>query len=111
MNHSFEELESMEDVDTFLEENTLAFLYISHPSCSVCQGLLPQVENLLSNYPKIKLGYVNTKQVPEIAGKFSVFTVPVLLLFVEKSEHIREARIVHMDLFKEKIDNIYKHFE
>lgn len=111
MKHSFEDLKSMEDVDTFLEENSLAFLYISHPDCSVCQGLLPQVEDLLSNYPKIKSGYVNTKQVTEIAGRFSVFTVPVLLLFVESSEHIREARIIHMDLFKEKLDNVYKHFE
>ncbi|MBN6205452.1 hypothetical protein JYK21_03220 [Ralstonia pickettii] len=43
-----------------------------------------------------------------VAGRFSIFTIPVLLLFVENKEYVREARIVHMDLFKEKIDKIYQ---
>jgi len=110
MGQSFKDLMTIEEVDQFIENNTLAFLYISKTNCSVCHGLLPQVKQMMENYPKIKTAHINTDDIPKIAGKFSIFAVPVLLLFVEGKEYIREARIVHMDLFKEKVDNIYEHF-
>ena len=62
----------------------------------------------MMNYPEIKPGHINAAEVPEVAGAFSVFTAPVLLLFVEGKEYIREARIVQLDLFEEKIDKIYE---
>lgn len=86
----------------------LSFLYISRPNCSVCHGLLPQVRALMGKYPEIKLGHINAEAVEEVAGRFSIFTVPVLLLFVDGKEYVREARIVHMDLFEEKLDKIYE---
>lgn len=110
MKQPFIPLQTIAEVDEWIDENTLAFLYISQPNCSVCHGLLPQVKQLMENYPKIKTAHINTEHTPEIAGKLSIFTVPVLLLFVEGKEYIREARIVHMDLLKEKIDRIYEHF-
>lgn len=102
------ELQSMEEVDQFIEKNTLAFLYITQPNCSVCHGLLPQVEELMDKFPKIKLGKINTNEVREIAGHFQIFTAPVLLLFYNGKEYIREARIVHLDLLKEKLQKIYE---
>lgn len=102
------DLHSVDEIDAFIKENELAFLYISQPNCSVCVALLPQVNELMEGYPEIKLAHVNTTDVPEVAGKFSIFTIPVLLLFFEGKEHIREARIVHMELFEDKINKIYK---
>ena len=104
----FKELSSLDAIDTFLKEHNLAFLYISRTNCSVCHALLPQVKQLMAAYPEIKLGHINVDDVEAVAGRFSIFTIPVLLLFVEGKEYVREARIVHMDLFKEKIDKIYK---
>lgn len=102
------DLNSVEMIDSFIAENQLAFLYLSRTNCSVCHGLLPQVQELFEAYPEIKLGHINVDDVPEVAGKFSIFTIPVLLLFFEGKEYIREARIVHMDLLDEKINKIYK---
>lgn len=104
----FNELTTMDMVEDFINEHRLTFLYISRPTCSVCHGLFPQVQALMENFPKIHLGHINASEVTEVAGRFSVFTVPVLLLFVEGKEYIREARIVHMQLFEEKLDKIYK---
>lgn len=104
----FEELTSLEEIDTFLKEHRLAFLYIFRTNCSVCHALLPQVKQLMTAYPEIQLGSINADDVEAVAGRFSIFTIPVLLLFVENKEYVREARIVHMDLFKEKIDKIYQ---
>lgn len=104
----FTELTTIEMTADFIQAHQLSFLYISQPNCNVCHSLLPQVQQMMMTYPEIKLGHINTIEVMEVAGHFSVFTVPVLLLFVNGKEYVREARIVHMDLFAEKIDKIYK---
>lgn len=104
----FTELTTIEMVMDFIQTHQLSFLYISQPNCSVCHGLLPQVQQLMMKYPELKLGHINAEEVMEVAGHFSVFTVPVLLLFVDGREYEREARIVHMDLFDEKVHKIYE---
>ncbi|MUV38359.1 Thioredoxin-like protein YdfQ [Lentibacillus sp. JNUCC-1] len=105
----FTRLTSIEAIDTFIDEHSLAFLYISREGCSVCHGLLPQVEEMMERYPNISCAHIDADQVAAVAGRFSIFTVPVLLLFVEGKEYIREARIVHMDLFEEKVEKVYRH--
>lgn len=104
----FTDLTTIEEVNDFITTHHLSFLYISRQDCSVCHGLLPQVQQLMTNYPEIKLGHIDADKVMEIASLFSIFTVPVLLLFVDGKEYVREARIVHMDLFDEKINKIYE---
>ncbi len=69
---------------------------------------MPQVQELMDHYPEIQLGHINADHMEEVAGHFSIFTVPVILVFVDGKEYIREARIVHMDRFEEKLDRIYK---
>ncbi|MBP1948573.1 thioredoxin-like negative regulator of GroEL [Virgibacillus litoralis] len=91
-----------------IKDHKQSILFISRPNCSVCHGLLPQVKDLMEDYPAVKLGHVNADEVQEIAGSFTIFTVPVILVFVEGQEYVREARIVHMDLFNQKINKIYK---
>ncbi|WP_010651862.1 thioredoxin family protein [Oceanobacillus massiliensis] len=104
----FEELTTINHIEDFIGSHQLSFLYISRPNCSVCHGLLPQVRQLMGEYPEIALGHINAEAVEQVAGRFSIFTVPVLLLFVNGKEYVREVRIVHMDLFKEKLNKIYK---
>ncbi|MYL61269.1 thioredoxin [Virgibacillus halodenitrificans] len=104
----FDHLQSLEETEQFITQHPFTFIYISSPNCSVCHGLKPQVQELMNKYPEIKIAHIDTQQVPEIAGRFSIFTVPVLLLLIEGKEYLREARIVHMDLLEEKLDKIYK---
>lgn len=107
----FYELTSIDAVNKFINEQPLSFLYITMPDCSVCYSLKPKVQELMEKYPKIALGSVIAQEVTEIAGLLSIFTSPVLLLFVEGKEYIREARIVHLDLLNEKINKIYQNVE
>ncbi|SES99481.1 Thioredoxin [Oceanobacillus limi] len=104
----FTYLNDMQGIQSFIMEHQLSFLFISRPNCSVCQVLLPQVQEMMEQYPSIKTGYIDASEVEEVAGYFSIFTAPVLLLFVEGKEYIREARIVHMDLFEDKVKRIYE---
>lgn len=104
---NFMELKSMEEMEAFIHEHDLAFLYITMPNCSVCHGLKPQIETMLSKYPNIHTSTVDAHEVKEVAGRFNIFTAPVLLLFVHGKEYIREARIVQTKRLDEKISRIY----
>ncbi|WAA13834.1 thioredoxin family protein [Fervidibacillus halotolerans] len=103
-------IEKIEEIDSFIDENELAFFYVSQPNCGVCRALLPKVKDLLKDYPKIKSAYVNTDLIPEVAEKFSVFTIPVLLLYVEGKEMLRKARFVSMDELEYEISKLYRLF-
>lgn len=100
-------LTSLASVEKFIEDHQFSFLYVSRPTCGVCHAILPQLQSLLEEFPLIQLGYINANDVEEIAGRYSVFTVPALLLFVEGKEFIREARFVHMQSLQQKINKIY----
>lgn len=103
----YKQLHSVEEADQFIDTEPLSFLYISRPNCSVCHGLWPQVRFMLDRFPAIKLARIDAEEVEAVAGRFSVFTVPVLLFFWKGKEYIREARIVHMQELENKIQRIY----
>ncbi|MDM5154443.1 thioredoxin family protein [Bacillus sp. DX1.1] len=104
---TLKELTSLETVDTFITEHSLSFIYISKTNCSVCHSLLPQVREVMNDFPLIQMGHLNADYVEEIAGHFSIFTAPVLILFVDGKEFLREARFIHLEQLREKIKRIY----
>lgn len=103
----FKDLNSLEEVNDFINQNELAFLYFTTPNCSVCHGLQPQIEEMMTHYPEINARHIDASLVPEAAGQYSVFTAPVLLLFVEGKEYLREARIVQTQKLNDDLNRIY----
>ncbi|WP_080145763.1 thioredoxin family protein [Marinilactibacillus piezotolerans] len=99
---TFPKAQTIEEIRTFIASNPLAFLYISRENCGVCHVVRPQVEEMLEDFPTIRTLQVSADEVPEVAGEFTVFTVPALLLFIEGKEMIREARFIVMDDLREK---------
>ncbi|WP_347861377.1 thioredoxin family protein [Salimicrobium sp. PL1-032A] len=87
-------LDNLEEARRTIEKEQLSLVYISQPACSVCHGLKPQIEELLESYPDIKAIHLDATEIPEISGEFQVFTVPVVLVYSEGRELIREARFV-----------------
>ncbi|MCP8617669.1 thioredoxin family protein [Salirhabdus salicampi] len=107
---TFQEIKSIRDTDSFINSSPLTFIYLSKEKCSVCHALLPQIRAIMDNYPKIKLGHISVSQLEEISGYFSIFTVPVLILFIEGKEYLREARFVHVDEFDKRLKKIYESY-
>ena len=64
----------------------------------------------MTDFPHIQTRQVNAEEITELAGFLSIFTVPVLILFADGKEMMREARFVHVEEFKEKIKKIYEGF-
>lgn len=64
----------------------------------------------MSDFPRIQTRFADADAIPELAGLLSIFTVPVLVLFADGKEVLREARFVHLDEFRRKIDKIQEGF-
>ncbi|SDC70217.1 Thioredoxin [Terribacillus halophilus] len=99
-------LHSVDEVEEFINENGLAILFISSPGCSVCQALLPRMEDIVQKYPAVQLGYVDGDEVQEVTGKFLAFGAPTILVFVEGKEQIREGRFIRMEDFEAKLERL-----
>lgn len=76
-----------------MAENEVLLLYLSSRDCGVCHADLPRVEQLAEemNFAAVSL---EVNEVPEAAGQLNVFTVPAVLLFYQKKEYHRQARII-----------------
>ncbi|MFC4388465.1 thioredoxin family protein [Gracilibacillus marinus] len=100
-------LKTEAEVDRFIQQHALSFIYISKENCSVCESLYPQIMEVLQDYEKINTAKIVVDELPSIASKFEILTAPVLLLFIEGKEYLRHARIVPIDLFRDKINELY----
>jgi len=98
------------EIDATLASHPLILLYCSQPKCSVCQSLLPKVEDLLKKYQKVDALYVNLEDIPEFAGQHTVFNMPTVLFFADGKEQFRLVRAFGMNELEEKIEKIYKFF-
>lgn len=104
------EAQRIEDVHTFIAEHQFAFVYVSRIDCGVCHAVLPQVREMLTAFPEVKMIKVDADKIPAVAGAFSVFTVPALLLFVDGKEMIRKARFVIMAELEEQIARLVENY-
>ncbi|MBN8192356.1 thioredoxin family protein [Bacillus sp. NTK074B] len=103
-----EDIHSLEAIKRVLESEKLVLLYISRPNCSVCHALLPQVERVLEDFKSVVSIHADAEEIPEIAGEFSIFTVPVLIMFVEGKEMFRKARFVPIDELQSQMSRLTK---
>jgi len=83
-------------------------LYVTTPKCKVCKALWPKVKQLFeTNFPKVELIYHNLETTPQLASRFNIMSAPVILLFFDGKEFLREGRNVSLTLLKERVEKIY----
>ncbi|MGB9780985.1 thioredoxin family protein [Caldanaerobacter sp.] len=104
------EMTSIENVDEVIKENGIVFFYFSTKDCGICSSLLPKLDKMLKDYPKVESFHIPIDEVPAASGKFSVFTVPTIVVYVDGREAIREARFISMDVLEEKLSKYYSLF-
>lgn len=103
-----QEITSKEEFDQLLNSETAIVAYFSHDDCNVCKVLKPKLREALDEqYPKVKQVYINIKNTPELAGQHSIFTVPVVLLFLEGQENLRKSRNFGIGEVMEYIERPY----
>lgn len=101
----YTEIRSDEALDKLINQ-TLSVLYISRNGCSVCHALLPKIQQVMGDYPEVEFGHILADDYEEVAGKLSIFTVPVVLIFSEGKELLRDARFIRVEEFRESLDKM-----
>lgn len=101
-------LRSLEEISDFSEKNNLCMLYFSSENCSACKLLKDKVENLINEYKNIALVEVKSEETKGIQSEYGIFTVPIILFFVEGKEAFRSSKYVGIDEIREKLDRYYE---
>lgn len=100
-------LDSSDNIDSFIKENKISMVYFSSSSCNVCVGLLPKIGELMEKHRKIAYAKVDIDKLQSVVGKYSIFTLPAIILFIDGKEIIREARFISIVELEKKIQRFY----
>lgn len=86
-------IESLKQLEELTAAHPITALYFSAQSCGVCHALRPKIERLFGEaFPHVPLVEIATEQQPEIAAQYGVFTLPVLIVYIDGHEGPRFAR-------------------
>ncbi len=102
------------NIDLFqkeLKSAPIVIAYFSYPACNVCKVLRPKVEALSARYDEARFIYVDTHESPQLAGQYTIFTVPTLLIFVEGRESMRLSRnfsVGDVQVFLDRISGLMR---
>lgn len=104
----FTEINSFEEF-LLLKENEPALLaYFSTEACNVCKVLKPKVAELIqTEFPKIKLAYIKSDNLPKVAAQNQIFAAPTILIFIEGKEYIRKSRSIGISELQREIERLY----
>ena len=106
-----ENITSLSEFENIVHKNDAVLVYFSHEKCNVCKVLKPKIREMLSeNFPKIKMFYSDTVLYPEIAAQNSIFTVPTLIIYIDKKEFLRKSRNVGIEELKKELRRPYELF-
>jgi len=99
---SFEEFEKMKQEPALLA-------YFSTEACNVCKVLKPKVMQLLEEqFPEMKMAYIKSDVLPDIAGQNQIFAAPTILVFFDGREYIRKSRNIGIGELHEAISRPYE---
>lgn len=104
--NGFREAESVEEIRELIDNNKMVFVFLYGQHCSVCHGVLPQIRPMIDSYNELMSIQADIEKLPMLSGEFTVFTVPVVLLFLEGKEVLRIGRFIRTEELKERLDKI-----
>lgn len=102
-------IESLDEVDTILSSEKATIIYFTSPMCNVCKTLRPKVMELMKeNFPEMGRYFVDISQTPEIPARFSIFSAPTIVVFLDGKEFARKSRAMSPAMLVEEIRRPYE---
>jgi len=102
------ELETMEQMDEIIHNETALILYFYNDHCAPCISLRPKVIQMVEeDFPEMRLAFVNSEKYPALPAKFNVFSNPTIILFFEGKEFRRESKYISIPQLTEEIARPY----
>lgn len=101
-------LESLEDFEKKTKANLVSLVYFSHERCNVCKVLKPKLFDAVNErYPEVAFFYADTEKTPEISGQNTIFSVPVVIVYIDGKEFIRKSRNISISELENELERPY----
>ncbi len=96
-------------LQSFIKKEKAALVYFYNDDCPPCLSLRPKVEELVnSDFPEMKISWVNSKNYPEIPASYGVFANPTILVYFEGKEFKRFSKYVSVNELGQAISRYYE---
>lgn len=100
-------VKDINDFNLAANEPAAAF-YFHSQACGVCNVLLPQLDEMLTNnFPKIPMFVVNANDSLELCASLTVFSFPTILIFFQGKESMRISRNINLASLKQSLERPY----
>jgi thiol-disulfide isomerase/thioredoxin len=100
------EINSIDEMNNIIQKEAFTLFYLSREDCGTCGAVKPKVIALAEKYPELKTYEVDLGKNEIIAGQYSIFTIPAVLIYAGGKEAIREARNFSIMELDQKIDRL-----
>ncbi len=65
--------------------------------CGPCRMVGPVVEQIANEHPEYKVGKIDVDSQPELAGQFSIMSIPTILVFKDGKIHNKTVGVTSKD--------------
>jgi len=100
---SMEMLYSIEEFKDFISKDYPVIVLFSTHGCATCEAVENRLNKLLHNMDKAKI-YLD--DIAALRGVMSIFSVPVLAIYIKSKEFYRFVRVFSMYDVKKKIERL-----
>lgn len=102
-------IQNLQKLQNSINTGNPVLVYFSGENCSVCKVLKPKIEEEISKrFPLFETFEVQTDLDKEITSFFTVFSIPTMLVFLDKKEFFRKGRNMSVAAFMQEIERPYK---
>lgn len=101
------DIKDRNEVANLIKDNKMSIIYFTGSTCGACEAIKGKIESILNEYPKIACREVNGEKYIDLAAEYDVFSLPIMLLFIEGKEFLRLGRNVNLLELKGDIERYY----
>ena len=101
-------LNSHKEITDLIINNKMVIVYFTGSACGACEVIKGKIEIIAEDFPKILLREVNGEENITLAAQYSIFSLPIMILFIEGKEFLRVGRNINLLELKKDIERYYK---
>lgn len=94
-------------MEELIKNNPISIIYFSGSTCGACDAIKEKVQVIIKEYEEIKFLEINAIENKELAAQHDIFSLPILLLFINGKESLRVGRYFDVLDFKNSINRYY----
>ncbi|WP_055069878.1 thioredoxin family protein [Clostridium massiliamazoniense] len=104
-------IKTNKEIENLINNESISLIYFTGNTCMACDVIKGKLSEIIKEYPKVKMGVINGEEQVKLAADYSVFSLPLLILYVDGKESFRVGRNFSVLEFMEVLDRYYDMME